>query len=165
MTLLVGDNNFTGYTGAGPTSTDGGYLAATPFIAPTTGLVSSLNAWLTPGSATTFAMGLYDSVLQKLSVSQPITAGTGLNAFPISAPVVAGRAYQLLLAPTSAGTFKFGIDGASPAVAYKVANGGSFPQQLGGPTTTAYGAPAFYVDGDSRAQILATSGTYQSLLS
>jgi hypothetical protein len=164
VTLLVGDPNFTGYTGAGPTSTDGGYLAQSPFVASATGVISTLNAWLTPGSATTFAMGLYDGVLQRLAVSASITATPGLNAFPLSAPVVAGRAYQLLLAPTSAGTFQFGVDSTQAATAFKVANGGSLPQQLSGPTATAYGAPAFYVDGDSQAQVLTTTGTNQNLL-
>jgi len=162
MTLLVGDTNFTGYSGPGPSNTDGAYIAALPFVAQATGLAVTLNAWITPGTASTFVMGLYDGVLQQLALSATLTLQTaGLATFPISAPTVAGRAYQILLAPVGVGTFQFGVDLTTPTQANHVANGAAI--QLTGPVPTPYGAPAFYVDGDAQAQIIATSGTIQDV--
>lgn len=165
MTLLLGDNNFTAYSGLGPASADGGYVPAAPFVAPQSGLVTSLNCWLTPGTPTdAFVMGLYDGVSQRLIYSAPVVPGVaGQVNFPVNpTPVVAFRAYQILLISSSA-AFQFGIDGSLPTRAFKVGNAASiYPAaayQLTGPSPTTFGAPAFYADGDAQASTLLASST------
>lgn len=161
MTVLVGNNNFLGYSSGG-SNTDGGYVAPAPFVAFSNGSATSLNAFLTPGTATSFQMGLYDGVLQKLVASSVVTnPATGAVIFPIATtPIIAGRAYQILL--TGNGTFTFGVSSNS-TFSYKVANGQGIPQQLSGPVVTAFGAPAIFVDGDNTGVVLSTSGVYQNL--
>lgn len=164
MTVLVGDSNFTGYTGPGPVATDGGYLASAPFIAVSNGQVTTLNCWITPGTATTFVMGLYDGTLQRLVYSGPVTPGAaGLVRFPIApTPVIALQAYQLLLI-SNTGTFQFGVDSTLSGNTKKAAGANvAYPTpvlNLTGVTATAFAAPAFYADGDSQALTIETSGT------
>lgn len=162
MTLLCGDPSFTGYSGIGPADTDGAYLSAAPFIAVSNGLVTSLNCWLTPGTANAFVMGLYDGVLQQLVYSAPVTVSSaGLTSFPIApTPIRAYRAYQIILI-AGPGTYQFGIDGSLLTRAFR-ASSSTYPAppvQLSGPSPSVYGAPAFYADGDAQALPQLTSGT------
>ena len=73
MTILCGDSTLTGYTVAGPSGLDGAYLAPIPFIATSSGVITSLNCYLKPTNAQAFVMGLYDGVLQRLVYSPPVT--------------------------------------------------------------------------------------------
>jgi hypothetical protein len=178
VTILVGDTNFTGYTPAAPpfpTSTDGGYIAASPFTAIASGMATSLNAFIIPGNVSSFVAGLYDATLQRLIYSQPVSpVGTGgqLMTFPIlPTPIKALQGYHMLIVPspsvvsgaTPPGIFQFGIDGNLTANARKVSNAGQSypipPQALSGPVPVLFGAPVFYADGDSDALTLQTSGT------
>lgn len=164
MTLLVGNQHFTGYTPIGPTSIDGGYCPIVPFIAPTGGQATSLYAWIAPGTATTFVMGLYDGVNQRLIYSAPVVVSTaGLIQFPIPpVPIVALRAYQLLLI-SNAGTFQFGVDATLPTNTLAITNANAnFPQAplaLSTVVPSIFQSPAFYVDGDAQALTISPSGT------
>lgn len=166
MTFLAGDTNFTAYSGSGPVDTDGSYIAAMPFVAPTSGVATSLNCWLTPGTATSFVMALYDGVSQLLVYSAPITTtAAGLQVFPIAPTAIkAGMAYvQYLMTAPGSGDFQFGVDSSVLTKAAHVpAANVSFPvplQQLASGQTTPYGAPAFFIDGDTQARSIFTSGT------
>lgn len=163
MTILCGDPNFTGYS-VGSSSSDGGYVPAIPYIASKSGMATSIYSWITPGSATTFVMGLYDGVSQNLVYSAPITVqAPGLVQFPIAPTrVVALSAYVVLLI-SSTGSFQFGVDAVLPVNANTSAFANSnFPQplfQLNGGKASPYPAPAFYVDGDTQARSIFSSGT------
>lgn len=164
MTILCGDPNFTGYSVVGPTSTDGGYTAAVPFVASTTGLATSLNCWIIPGPSNAFVMGLYDGTGQQLVYSPPVTvSAVGPVQFPIAGTrIEKGMAYVLLLTCLS-GTFQFGIDNAVATQAdISPQSNANWPiplYQLNGGKPSIYGAPAFWVDGDSQARSIFSSGT------
>ena len=167
MTLLSGDPNFTGYSPLGPLSTDGTYLSAAPYIAQYTGLATSLNCWITPSfSGQQFQMGLYDGVSQRLASSGLVTVNApGPVNFPISAtPQVSGRAYQLALSCVS-GPYQFGIDSTLPTNAFLAGNGQyPLPFQLNAGIPSGFPAPAYFVDGDSQANTLVTSGAVGNFL-
>lgn len=132
------------------------------FIAASNGMITSLNAYIAPGTASIFQMGLYDGVLQQLAVSSPQQVlSPGWQSFPVSSPGIKGRAYQILLT-AGTGDYQFGTDTTIPARAVRVANGQGCPYQLAGVTPSSFGAPAFYADGDVQAQVLQTSGTHET---
>lgn len=166
MTVLCGDPTFSTYTSTGPSGSDGAYLAPIPFIATSSGTVSTLYAYLNPASAQQFVMALYDGVQQLLVYSAPITVqpNAGLTAFRVTAtPVIAGQAYQIVLfAPQSSGGFTFGTDTTGVAGALHVIGANSTfpvpPTILSGGTTSVYAAPTFFADGNAQAQVITTSG-------
>jgi hypothetical protein len=165
VTVLCGDPTFSAYTPVGPSGSDGAYLAPIPFVAPSSGTVSTLYCYLNPASTQQFVMALYDAVLQLLVYSAPITVApnAGLTAFPVNpTPVVASQAYQIVLFPQGTGSFQFGTDTASVANAYRsVGSNASFPippinLTAGSPIN--YAAPTFFADGDAQGQVISPSG-------
>jgi hypothetical protein len=164
VTLLCGDPTLSIYTPIGPAAGDGLYVAPIPFVAISGGVASSLNCYLMPSAPMQFVMGLYDGTGQRLVYSAPQTVtNAGLVSFPISpTTIIQGQAYQIALVPQTSGTYQFGTDLGGTADAFRIPDGNAtFPQppyQLSTPVATIYGAPTFFVDGDSQAQTLVPSG-------
>jgi len=165
VTVLCGDPTFSSYSITGPSGNDGAYLAPIPYVATSSGTVSTLFAYLNPVSAQQFVMALYDGTQQLLVYSAPqtIQPGGGLIPFAVTpTPVIAGQAYQIVLFPQGTGAFTFGTDTASSASAYHVTGANSTfptpPYNLASAIPIGYSVPTFFADGDSQAQVITPSG-------
>lgn len=163
MTVLFGDTNFSAYTASGPSSLDGAYVSAAPFIATSGGRVTSLYAYLTPSATCRFVMAVYDAQFQRLAYSAPITVSSGgLIQFPIAPlSVTLFQAYQIVLIPIDGVPFSYGLDDSMFSGAFKIQPGltGTVPAfQLVGPQPVTFGSPVFFADGDTQAQTLQPSG-------
>lgn len=164
MTVLFGDTNFSGYSVAGPSSLDGAYLSAAPFIATSAGQVTSLYAYLNPATVSRFIMAIYDAQMQRLAYSAPVTVNqaSGLTRFPIAPLSVSFlQAYQILLVPMDSPVFVYGVDSSMFSGGNRIlpALSGNVPGfTLVGSQPVSFGSPVFFADGDVQAQSVQPSG-------